>query len=69
MKILSGTIVRTSTLHRSETNGVAEGAVRRVKGGTSTVLLQFGFDEQWWPDSMEWYCFLRNIQDLLEDGI
>ena len=31
-----------SALHRSETNGIAEGAVRRVKEGTSTVLLQSG---------------------------
>ena len=30
----------TSTPHRSETNGVAERAVRRVKEGTSAILLQ-----------------------------
>ena len=30
----------TSTTHRSETNGIAERAVRRVKEGTSAVLLQ-----------------------------
>ena len=30
---------RTSTPHRSETNGIAERAVRRVKEGTSTALL------------------------------
>ena len=30
----------TSTLHRSETNGIAERAVRRIKEGTSAVLLQ-----------------------------
>ena len=29
----------TSTPHRSETNGIAERAVRRVKEGTSAVLL------------------------------
>ena len=34
------TIVGTSTPHRSETNGIAERAVRRVKEGTSAVLLQ-----------------------------
>ena len=28
----------TSTPHRSETNGIAEGAVRRVNEGTSAVL-------------------------------
>ena len=43
----------TSTPHRSETNGIAERAVRRVKEGTSAVLLQSGLDENWWADSME----------------
>ena len=58
----------TSTPHRSETEGIAERAVRRVKEGTSAVLLQSGLDEKWWADSMECYCYLRNIQDLLSDG-
>ena len=58
----------TSTPHRSETNGIAERAVRRIKEGTSAVVLQSGLDEKWWADSMEWYCYLRNIQDLLSDG-
>ena len=58
----------TSTPHRSETNGIAERAVRRVKEGTSAVLLQSGLDEKWWADSMECYCYLRNMQDLLSDG-
>ena len=59
---------RTSTPHRFETNGLAERAVRRVKEGASAVLLQSGLDEQWWSDSMECYCYLRNVQDLLADG-
>ena len=58
----------TSTPHRSETNVIAERAVRRVKEGTSAVLLQSGLDEKWWADSMECCCYLRNIQDLLSDG-
>ena len=58
----------TSTPQRSETNGIAERAVRRVKEGTSAVLLQSGLDEKWWADSMECYTYLRNIQDLLSDG-
>ena len=58
----------TSTPHRSETNGIAERAVRRVKEGTSAVLLQSGLDEKWCADSMECCTCLRNIQDLLSDG-
>ena len=46
----------TSTPHRSETNGIAR---------TSAVLLQSGLDEKWWADSMECYCNLRNVQELL----
>ena len=58
----------TSTPHRSETNGIAEIAVRRMKEGTSAVLLQSGLDKKWWADSMECYTYLRNIQDLLSVG-
>ena len=58
----------TSTPQRSETNGIAERAVRRVKQGTSAVLWQSGPDEKWWADSMERSTFLRNIQDLLSVG-
>ena len=58
----------TSTPHRSETNGIAERAVRRVKEGTSAVLLQSGLNESWWVDSMECYTYLRNVTDLLSDG-
>ena len=54
----------TSTPHRSETNGIAERAVRRVKEGTSTVLMQSGLNESWWADSMESYTYLRNVTDL-----
>ena len=58
----------TSTPHRSETNGIAERAVRRVKEGTSAVLLQSGLSESRWADSMECYTCLRNVTDLLSDG-
>ena len=58
----------TSTPHRSETNGLAERAVRRVKEGTSAVLLQSSLDENLWADSMERYTYLRNVTDLLSDG-
>ena len=58
----------TSTPHRSETTMIADRAVRRVKEGTSAVLLQSGLGNEWWADSMACYCYLRNIQDLLSDG-
>ena len=58
----------TSTPHRSETNGIAERAVHRVKEGTSVVLLQSGVNENWWADSMECCTNLRNVTDLLSDG-
>ena len=58
----------TSTPHRSETNWIAERAVRKVKEGTFAVLLQSGLNESWWADSMECYTYLRNVTDLLSDG-
>ena len=58
----------TSTPYRSQTNGIAERSVRRLKEWTSAVLLQSGLDKEWWADSMECHCYLRNIQDLLSGG-
>ena len=58
----------TSTPHRSETNGIAERAVRRGKEGTSAVLSQSGLNESLWADSMECYTYLRNVTDALSDG-
>ena len=41
----------------------------RKKLETSVApVLQSGLDENWWADSMECYCKLRNIQDRLSDG-
>ena len=57
----------TSTPHRSETDGIAERAVRRVKEGTSAVLLQSGLNESWWTDSLKCHTYLRNVTDL-SDG-
>ena len=59
---------RTSTPYCSETNGIAERAIRRVREATSAVSFQSGLDDKWWSDSMECYCYLRNVQDLLADG-
>ena len=47
VKISPGIIARLHTPHRSETNGIAERAVRRVKEGTSAVLLQSRLNESW----------------------
>ena len=58
----------TSTPHISETIGIAERAVCRVKEETSAVLLQSGLNESWWADSMECYTYLRNVTDLISDG-
>ena len=59
----------TSTPHRSETNGIAERAIRRVKEGTSAVLLHSGLNDSLWADSMECCTYLRNVTDLLSDGM
>ena len=48
--------------------GLLREAARRVKEGTSAVLLQSGLNESWWADSMECETYFRNIQDLLSDG-
>ena len=47
---------------------MAERAVRRVKEGTSAVVLQSGLNEIWWADSMQCCTYLRNVTDLLSDG-
>ena len=31
------------------------------------LLLQSGLDEKWWADSMECYCYFRNVQDFQAD--
>ena len=51
----------TST-HRSETNGIAERAMRRVKEGTSDVLLQSGPGGSWWADFHEMLLICETSQ-------
>ena len=41
----------TSSSQRSGTHGIAERAVRRVKEGTSAILLQSRLGEKWWADT------------------
>ena len=67
VKISHG-IIELQHLIDPRQNGIAERVVRRVKEGTSAVLLQSGLDEKWWADSMECDCYLRNVQDFLADG-
>ena len=57
-----------STPHRSTTHEFAERAVRRVKEGTSSVLVQSGLQQSWWAGAMEFHFYLRNVQDPLADG-
>ena len=58
----------TSTPYRSQTNGVAERSVRKVKEGTSCALAQSGFEVQWWPEAMTCYCFLHGVTDVMQEG-
>ena len=58
-------IVETCTPHRRQTNAIAERAVRRVREGTASALLQSGMDPIWWPEASQCYCFLRVIRDQL----
>ena len=41
--------------------------MRRVKEGTSAVLLQSSLGIEWWADSVECDCNLRKTQDILSD--
>ena len=50
---------RTFTPQKSETNGIAERAARRVKERTSAVLLLSELDEEWSSNSMQYYCYLK----------
>ena len=49
--------------YRSETKGFAENEVRRVKEGTSALLVQSGLSETRWREAMECFCCFRNILD------
>ena len=53
---------------RSETNGIAERAVHRVKEGASAILLQSALHEKWWQILQNVTAILRNVQDLSSNG-
>ena len=57
----------TSTPHRLQTNGVAEKAVRWVKSETTSALIQSDLLEEWWHETVEYYCHLLNICDKMTD--
>ena len=44
------------TPYRLETNGSTENAVRRVKEGTSVLVVQSGLSEKWWEEAMHCFC-------------
>ena len=67
MKNYPGIIVRQHHTDQKRMGLLREQCVE-LKEGTSAVLLQSGLGEKWWADSMECYCYLRNIQDPLSDG-
>ena len=46
-----------------QTHGTTERAPRRVREGTSSVLVQSGLQERWFAEVMK-----RNVQDQLADG-
>ena len=66
MDIIS--ILHTSTPRRSETNGIAEKAVRRIEEGTSAVLLQFRLDDKMVAVSMECYFFCETFKTSYRMG-
>ena len=49
-----------SSPNRSETNGIAEHAVRRVKEGTSALLVQSGLSDEWRREAMECFFLFAN---------
>ena len=57
-----------STPHRSETKGVAERAVHRVKEGTAIARVQSELPEEWWDCAMECCCSFKKRYGQTFDG-
>ena len=53
----------TAQPFRPETNGIAEQAVRRIKEGTASLLVQSGLNHKWWPMAMRCFCAFMNAID------
>ena len=57
-----------NTPQRSETNGVAKRAVRRVEEGTRTAMFQSGLPVNLWDCARECCCYFRNAPDKMANG-
>ena len=52
---------KLANICRDIMTGLAERAVRREKQGTSTLFVQWGFDERWWERSYDtWLLFTKH---------
>ena len=58
----------TSAPHRSETNRVADRAVRRVKEGTAIALVQSGLPEAWRDRARECHCYFAQRARQMADN-
>ena len=56
------------SLHRSQTNGTADRAVRRLQEGTATAMVQCGLPDQWRDRAKECCCCLRNAYNKMADS-
>ena len=63
VKNYPGSIVRQHLIVRKQIASLKE----RCAESRTELLLQSGLDETWWADSLECYCHLRHVQDLLSD--
>ena len=56
------------TPHLSERNGIADRAVRRIKEGTASAVVQkWALPDGWWDCAMECDCCLRKVHDKMAD--